>query len=211
MKFSSLTTVELVEIKNSKEMWLCKCDCGNQTIVCASNLISKHTKSCGDRKNHPIYVKHGLCNTRLYNIYGKMKARCYKESCSGYESYGGREIKVCDEWMNDFMNFYNWSMANGYSDNLSLDRIDVNGNYEPSNCRWADWKTQENNRRNNKYISFNGETKTLSQWSDEIGISQDTLGARILSGWSIENALTTPLLKNQYGGLKNEFSNINKC
>ncbi len=202
MKFSYLTTIELVEIKDSKEMWLCKCDCGNESIVSAANLINKHTKSCGNRKNHPVYIKHGLCQTRIYNIYEKMKSRCYAESCGEYKWYGERGIKVCDEWKNDFMSFYNWAMANGYSNDLSIDRIDVNGNYEPNNCRWVDMKTQQNNRRNNKNISFNGETRTVSQWADKIGISQDTLGARILNGWCIEKALTTPLLKSKNGGSK---------
>lgn len=195
MKFSKLTTIKLIEIKKSKEMWLCLCECGNTTIVTGSNLINNHTKSCGCLNYQKCNLKHGLCNTRLYNIYEKMKSRCYTKSCREYSLYGGRGITICNEWLDDFTNFHNWAMENGYRDDLTIDRIDVNGNYEPSNCRWATWKMQQNNRRNNKFITYKGITMTLSQWSDEIGIAQDTLGARLLNGWSVEKALTTPLLK----------------
>ena len=102
-----------------------------------------------------------------------------------YEDYGGRGIKVCDEW-NDFINFYNWAINNGYAYNLSIDRINLDGDYEPQNCRWSTPKEQDNNRRNNVFITFNGKTQTIAQWSEETGIKYETLRSRIRRGLSIE-------------------------
>ena len=123
--------------------------------------------------------KHGMIHTRLYSIWHCMKVRCYIKSCLSYKNYGGRGIKICDEWKNDFISFYNWSLANGYKDNLTIDRIDVNGNYEPSNCRWVSKKEQDNNRRTNRFIEYNGIKKTIQQWAEEKGINTYTLRKRI--------------------------------
>ncbi len=134
-------------IKNTHKYWLCRCDCGNQTVVRGSNLKSNRTKSCGCLKNQ---VKHGKIKTRLYRIFGAMKTRCYNQNATAYVNYGARGIKVCEAWLdkvNGFQNFAEWSLANGYSDDLSIDRINVNGNYEPSNCRWVSSQTQNCNRR----------------------------------------------------------------
>lgn len=105
--------------------------------------------------------------------------RCYNKIDESYINYGGRGIKVCDEWLNDYFSFRNWAIDNGYSDNLSIDRIDVNGNYEPSNCRWATDKEQGNNKRNNKMIEYKGEVKTLSEWCDELGLEYFRTKARL--------------------------------
>ena len=118
-----------------------------------------------------------------------MKSRCYTESNSDYKDYGGRGISICDEWLNDFVSFYNWSMNNSYSDGLSIDRIDVNGNYEPSNCRWATNKEQANNKRTNMFCTINGETKTLKEWSEERGIIYNTVRHRLALGYTVEEAL----------------------
>jgi hypothetical protein len=120
-----------------------------------------------------------------------MKARCYRKSTAPYARYGGRGITVCDEWRNSFTSFRDWALSNGYAEGLSLDRIDYNGNYEPSNCRWVTIKEQENNRCNNNRIEYNGEIRTISEWSEILGISQYALRHRIQRGWSIERALTT--------------------
>ena len=129
---------------------------------------------------------------RLITIRHSMYCRCYYSTTNGYERYGGRGIKMCDEWINNPESFYNWAVKNGYKKNLTIDRIDVNGNYEPSNCRWATKEEQDNNRRTNRKITYNGETKTLSQWSREYNINIVTLSDRLKRGWTLEQALTIP-------------------
>lgn len=135
-----------------------------------------------------MYERHGMKGTRLYAIWHGMKGRCYNKSHTHYNKYGGRGITICDEWLNSFQAFCDWAIQNGYSDNLTLDRKDTNGNYEPSNCRWATRKEQLNNRRNNIVITYNEKTQTLSQWSEELGIDYHKLLMRIKHGWSAERA-----------------------
>lgn len=125
-----------------------------------------------------------------------MYCRCYYPTTNGYQRYGGRGIKMCDEWINEPESFYTWSINNGYKKGLTIDRIDVNGNYEPSNCRWVTKEAQDNNRRNNRKITFNEQTKTLSQWAREYNISIKTLSDRLKSGLSIEEALNKPVIKS---------------
>lgn len=140
---------------------------------------------------------HGMSKTRINNIYHSMKERCYCETHNTYKRYGGRGIKVCDEWLGKygFRNFYNWAMLNGYSETLTIDRIDVNGNYEPSNCRWITNKEQCNNKRNNRYIEIDGETLTFRQWCDKYNISPGAVYGRMNKGMDFETALKTPKKK----------------
>ena len=139
-------------------------------------------------KNH---FKYGYSHTRIDNIYKAMVARCYKTTSVNYKRYGAKGVKVCDEWLKDKQKFFKWAFENGYSESLTIDRIDVNGNYEPSNCRWTTYKKQANNKSNNRLITYNGETHTLAEWGDIKGINQGTLHSRLKRGWDVERTLTT--------------------
>lgn len=129
---------------------------------------------------------------RIYMIWFDMKRRCYQPKNKRYDRYGGRGIKVCEEWL-DFQSFFDWSLANGYSDDLTIDRLDGNGDYSPENCRWADLITQANNRSNNHYITYQGETKTMMEWSKELNMNYSTLRRRINAGWDVEKAFGRPI------------------
>lgn len=177
--------------KGTRAVWLCKCDCGNTNIVTGKDLRSGRTKSCGC-----LRVKHGCEKTKLYNVWHNMKSRCYNPTSAPFKDYGGRGITVCEEWRNDFIPFRDWSFSNGYAEGLSLDRIDNDGPYSPENCRWVSMKEQCNNRRNNHFLNYNGETHTLASWAELKGMSPATLRRRIfVHGWSIEKALNTPVRK----------------
>ena len=196
---------------NSIRMVLCKCDCNNMLPIQAQHLRNGNTLSCGCKriellKNHR--ERHCMSNTRLFGIWQGMKQRCFNQNDIGYSNYGGRGITVCKEWSDDFMNFYNWAITNGYSDELSIDRIDVNGNYEPSNCRWADFETQANNKRNNVVITHNGETMNLSQWAKKLNIPVHVLVCRRSLGWSNERILTEPYHKGRKGIVRKKLEQI---
>lgn len=198
--FGRLTVVRRVGTdRNKKPLWLCKCSCGKEKLVISQSLINGVTKSCGclqREHNENGNTKHGHRNTRLYKIWIGMFQRTENNKNPNYNDYGGRGIRVCDEWKNDFMNFYNWAMENGYKENLTLDRRNNNENYEPSNCRWVTQKEQNNNKRSNRKFTFQGETKNLKQWSELTGIPCTVITARIDKlGWSIERALTEPVHK----------------
>lgn len=189
-RFGKLTVIKRVGTMWGSPYYECKCDCGNTTYVSASNLRSGKTKTCGECEHH------NLSNTRIYRIYQGIKQRCLNPNNPSYEYYGKRGIKICKEWLDDLMNFYNWSMDNGYEDSLSIDRIDVNGNYEPSNCRWATMKEQANNTRNNHIVSYKGEEHTISEWADILNLDYKTVSRRISTeGWDAERAFNTPLQK----------------
>lgn len=200
--------------KNHKAYYLCECDCGNEVIIRGSHLTDGSTKSCGCYRTDTCYkmimlnTTHMLSHTKLYRVWRSMIHRCYNPKCRAFKDYGSRNIKICDEWKNDFVVFYNWAMKNGYEDNMTIDRINVNGNYEPSNCRWVNMLIQGNNRRNNHYITYNGTTHTLTEWSRILGINDTTLFSRICGcKWSIERAFTTPVRKKKDGRVGNENNN----
>lgn len=192
-KFGRLTVVERAPNKGKRTMWFCVCDCIDKTtcVVSGCNLKSGHSKSCGCiEREKPNHKTHGMTKTRIYKEWLSMKQRCSDLKVDSYIFYGARGITVCAEWLNDFQAFCDWAMANGYSDDLTLDRIDPNGNYEPSNCRWITMKEQQNNRRSNHYITHDDRTQTAQQWGEETGISAGTILMRIRRGWSIDRALT---------------------
>lgn len=172
--FNHLTVIEL-DVNRTEEKqrsyWLCKCDCGNIKSVRSDSLIDGSIKSCGclKKKQDKINLgtfKHGLCKTRRFNIWYGMKERCYNVNSEKYKVYGDRGITVCDEWRDSFIIFYNWATNNGYSDELTIDRIDVNGNYEPSNCRWATSTEQSRNKQNTLYYTIEGIKKPFIEWCE---------------------------------------------
>ena len=195
-KYGLLTAIRPVGYNNGF-IWECKCDCGGVTKVALRNLTNGHIKSCGcmwHPKGTIRNFKHGLGRTRIYKIYSGMLYRCTEEGdLTG--NYYKRGIRVCNEWQgnNGAINFYNWAISSGYNDDLTLDRIDNNGDYSPDNCRWTTMLVQANNKRNNHFLEFNGEKKTISQWSRETGISGTTILARLKGGWPIVDALTIPV------------------
>lgn len=165
-----------------RSYWLCSCECGNIVEVNCNQLKQGKTKSCGCYHLEQVskaHVKHEKRNTKLYSVFASMKQRCYNKNNTRYKHYGGRGIKICDEWLNDFMTFYDWAMNNGYKEGLSIDRIDNNKGYSPNNCHWVTNKENVNNRRNTKYITYKGITKPLADWCDILKINYDTLYSRI--------------------------------
>ena len=139
--------------------------------------------------NNPLNVKHNMYKSRIYGIWSGLKDRCYNSHNCQYHNYGGRGIKVCDEWQ-EFEPFKEWALKNGYDDTLTLDRVDFNGDYKPNNCRWITIQAQQYNKRNNHLLTYNGRTQTLTEWADERGIKRNTLDARInRSHWSVGRAL----------------------
>lgn len=188
-KFGLLKPLKMVQPINKKTMWLCKCDCGNEIVAYASNLKNGHAKSCGCIK----YTAKKLSTKRIYTIYRGIISRCFNKSDKNYLKYGAKGITVCDEWKgeNGLFNFVDWSYNNGYSEHLSIDRIDVNGNYEPSNCRWVDKYTQANNKRNSVYLTYKGKTQTVPQWSRELGLKPYLIHQRIKLGWTTKQILET--------------------
>lgn len=179
--------------------WICQCDCGNITTVATTSLGRGLTKSCGcynleqQKNSETKHHTHGLSNTRLYSIWRSMKKRCYNETNDNYYLYGGRGIEICPEWKEDFQAFYDWAINNGYDEALTIDRIDSNDMYSPENCRWSDNTEQQRNKRNNRLITFNGETHCLAEWAEITGINRSTISDRIDKyNWPIERALTEP-------------------
>lgn len=180
-KYGRLTVVERVQVKKWRVHWLCQCDCGNKVVVESSNLRNGNTQSCGcyqrDRTSEAS-ATHRMFGTRIYRIWRHIKNRCLNKKEDNYKHYGGRGIKVCEEWL-QFEPFMAWALSHGYADNLTIDRIDVNGNYTPENCRWASVQEQHYNKRNTRFIVFNGEKRSIAEWANIIGVKYATLYRRL--------------------------------
>ncbi len=196
-RFGKLKVLSFAYKKGTRTYWKCKCDCGGERIVSNDHLKRGDVIDCGCYKKHISHsTKHGMCKTRIYRIWTLMKYRCFNPNRPEYKSYGGRGITVCDEWL-DFAKFMKWSLENGYTDDLTLDRIDTNGNYCPENCRWTTNDVQANNKRTCRYITYNGQTKTITQWAKSNNLPYYILKKRIdLLGWSFERAISEPIHLN---------------
>lgn len=200
-KFGRLTVIKRIEDHYYQSgrhdvRYQCQCDCGEFVDVLGIHLRSGHTSSCGcyrvdtSREN---MTTHGLTGTRLHSIWKNMITRCTNPANKNYDVYGGRGIVLCDAWMSSFEEFYHWAMQSGYNDTLSIDRINVNKGYGPKNCRWVTQKEQCNNTRRNINVEMNGETYTLKQWAEILGLKYNTVASRVKRGWSPVDALTTPV------------------
>jgi hypothetical protein len=204
-KFAQLTVLSIDHIdKWDTAHYLCQCDCGKKTIVGGNKLKIGHTRSCGCLKREAalkgsiaaveVTATHRSSHSHLYGVWKQMRARCYRKATRFYNNYGGRGITVCDEWRYSFEAFRDWAIANGYKDSegLSIDRIDVNGNYEPANCRWVTMKVQARNTRQNRLVTIGGETKCISEWAEIYNIKNTTIYGRINKGWDVIQAIITP-------------------
>lgn len=198
-RFGRLVAIEPLKERsgNGYVVWRCKCDCGKEVNVQSRYLTGGGTTSCGcySKEVHAdMLKKHGKSRSRLYRVYMTMKSRCENPNAHEYDNYGGRGVKICDEWQN-YEAFSEWAKNNGYEEEqrgkCTLDRIDTDGDYEPSNCRWVTMKIQQRNRRNNKLITYKGETHCISEWAEIAGIRYGTFIKRLQCGWSMERAMTT--------------------
>ena len=163
--------------------WRCSCDCGNELLARASNLKSGITRSCGCLQKELAaaqHKRHGETGSRLFSIWVHMKQRCTNPNERAFKYYGARGIIVCQEWMNSFEVFRDWAVSHGYADNLTIDRIDANGNYCPENCRWITIQEQQRNKRDNVRITFNGQVKTVAEWAKEFGCYNSSVYREIL-------------------------------
>ncbi len=207
-KFNRLTVLELSDKTNKHKdrYWLCQCECKDKTIksIREYHLIKGNIKSCGclsrektieSNKNRQTRNKYPYYK-RIYSIYDGMRKRCYNENNDNYDRYGGRGITICNEWLSDFKNFYEWAINNGYQNNLTIDRIDNDGNYEPGNCRWATIQEQCYNKSNTVYITIDGETNTILEWSNIYNLPTYVLWQRYkLYGYEEKEELFKPLKK----------------
>lgn len=209
-RFGHLTVVEFVGRRRHpgggvSSMWKCQCECGNECIVSNSGLRSG-TQSCGCKrikrgKESHLY-KHGESNTRLYKIWSDMKKRCYSKNYKDFNNYGGKGVRICDEWIgeNGYESFRDWAISHGYDENAeegkcTIDRINVDGNYEPKNCRWADASEQANNRTTSRFLTYKGVTHTVAEWAKILNVPYARLQSRIYLGWSAEDTIEIGKLK----------------
>lgn len=194
-KYGKLTAVcpTNKRTKSGGIVWVFKCDCGKMKEAPSNSVRRGLIKSCGC-----LRAPHNGSNTRLFNIWVDMRQRCNNANVPNFSNYGGRGIFVCQHWNEDFIPFRDWAIKNGYSDKLSIDRIDVNGNYEPNNCRWATTKQQSMNTRKTRKLMIDGQEKPLLEWCKTYGISRENVYRRKkVFGWSFEKSLKTPCLRNR--------------
>lgn len=198
-RFGRWVVLEFAGYKNNKAHWFCKCDCGKEKIVCGKNLTLGKTKSCGCLHNEQLveyFTKHGARSKekdkteRLYFTWKNMKSRCFNSSSKYYHRYGGRGINICDEWKNSYVAFKEWAISSGYSEKLTIERIDNNGIYCPENCRWATVKEQSRNRSTNIFLEYKGKTYILKDLATALGVDRKKLKRRIDNGMTVEQAIS---------------------
>ena len=204
-RYGRLTVIGIHDTPTRKTYWVCQCDCGNIKVVRSDSLKCGAIRSCGclkkeqDQKNltwgaeftgevrkpnstekrlRKNATGHKVGGTRLYEIWQGIRRRCYKKTEPCYDRYGGRGITVCDEWVNDFSAFYKWAIENGYSDELTIDRIDNEKGYSPDNCRWTTAKEQARNRRSNINITIGNSTRTMTEWCEIFNVNYAKVNAR---------------------------------
>lgn len=189
-RFGKLTAIKRTGTTSyGKAIWLCKCDCGNYKEIDGSSLRKGNTKSCGClvAENHPRKIITNISSTKkLYKLYSAIKQRCYNKKCTNYKNYGGRGIIMSDEWLNNSQLFYNWAIESGYKEGLTIDRIDVNGNYEPSNCRWLTIQEQQQNRTNTVYVIINNKRQSLNELCKKNNVSYNLAYQRLRKGKPIQ-------------------------
>jgi hypothetical protein len=192
-RFGRLTAVSFIKRDPSSKndhLWLFRCDCGTDKVLTIWDVRSGHTASCGCLARERLAARnrtHGLSKSTAYRVWKDMRARCRNPNDSDFADYGGRGISVCERW-DDFPAFL--ADMGERPGGTTLDRIDVDGNYEPGNCRWASGKAQANNKRSNLRLELNGQVRTLQEWSDEYGIGRSTVRWRLRQGWSLLDSLT---------------------
>lgn len=209
-RFGRLIVTKRIEYIKEKHgtLWECQCDCGNITHVLSFNLKNGKTQSCGCLKKDTISFRqttHGDSLKRLYRIWRGMITRCYNVNAPNYKRYGGRGITIIDEWRTSYESFRDWALSHGYSEDLSIDRINNNNGYSPDNCRWATRVVQCNNRRSNVLISYQGETHTAKEWGNIFGIKGSILARRKSRGWTDEECIEVPVISNANHLVREKF------
>ena len=198
-KFGRLTVLSFKgRNKQYDSLWECECECGTIKTIRGGVLKNGHTQSCGclqKERTSSAKTTHGLINNnfKLYKVWTGIKQRCGNPKSKSYDKYGGRGIAICDVWKDSFPKFHRWAIPNGYKIGLTIERSDVNGNYEPSNCSWILKSNQSKNRTSSVKISFKGKTETASKWSEITGIPSKVITQRVRRGWSSEKTLTTKI------------------
>lgn len=211
--FGSLTVIEQANSRvspngTSRTMWKCICECGNETVVSSADLRNGSTKSCGchyQMRNCSLETRKSQNYKRLYKIWKSMMDRCHNENSQQFRLYGGNGRTVCNEW-HSFDNFVAWADQNGYKDGLTIDRVDNSLGYSPDNCRWVSMQVQQNNRCNNRVISYKGESHTLADWARLLGFERHVLANRLNRNWSVERAFTTPVRNTHKKGCDYSFT-----
>lgn len=206
-RFGLLTVIEREpNAAHGIAVWRCKCDCGQYTSVRGNNLKSGAVKSCGCLRHATAKNKtHGMSKTHLYRVWAGVKRRCYYKKDVAYKNYGGRGIKMCDEWRNSSEQFIKWAVASGYREGLTIERIDNDGDYCPNNCTWVPLNEQANNRRMCLQFEHDGRTLNLAQWCKELGLNYSRTHNRIYKlKWPFEKAISEPVDEKKRAGKKGD-------
>lgn len=192
-RFHRLTILKEVDKRNGRRYFSCLCDCGNIKEHRLTSMTFGAIKSCGclrNEQNRSVAITHGKWGKRIYWTWHSMKSRVLDKNQKHYKHYGGRGIKICNEWLK-FELFYEWAINNGYKDDLTIERVDNDGDYEPSNCTFIPLKDQNKNKRNNVFFEFKGERLCISDWAERLNLSHTAMSGRF-KNWDLEKALTTP-------------------